>query len=48
MDKMIYEQFTKLLHRELIPAMGCTEPIAIAYVGATAKKIWAKCRNIAM
>ena len=38
MDKMIYEQFTKLLHRELIPAMGCTEPIAIAYAGATAKK----------
>lgn len=39
MDKTIYEEFTKLLHRELVPAMGCTEPIAIAYAGARARKV---------
>lgn len=30
-----YRQFyTELLHKELMPAMGCTEPIAIAYASA--------------
>ena len=30
---------TGILKRELIPAMGCTEPIAIAYAAANARKI---------
>ena len=37
MDKQIYEAYLAILHKELIPAMGCTEPIAIAYASAIAK-----------
>ena len=37
MDKQIYEAYVAILHKELIPAMGCTEPIAIAYAAAIAK-----------
>ncbi len=37
MDKQIYEAYCAILHKELIPAMGCTEPIAIAYASAIAK-----------
>lgn len=29
--------YTAALHRELVPALGCTEPIAIAYTAAKAK-----------
>lgn len=34
--------YTKFLHEELIPAMGCTEPIALAYAAAYAAKILGK------
>ncbi len=37
MEKQIYEAYLAILHNELIPAMGCTEPIAIAYASAIAK-----------
>ena len=30
----LYNQYLKILHEELQPAMGCTEPIAIAYAAA--------------
>lgn len=33
-----YQDYVKILEEELIPAMGCTEPIAIAYAGAVARK----------
>ena len=33
-----YQSYVKILEEELIPAMGCTEPIAIAYAGAVARK----------
>ncbi|MCD7773404.1 MAG: hypothetical protein LUH08_05045 [Ruminococcus sp.] len=36
-DKM-YDIYLKTLHEELVPAMGCTEPIAIAYAAALARK----------
>ncbi|OON95066.1 MAG: hypothetical protein ATN31_00130 [Candidatus Epulonipiscioides saccharophilum] len=39
MDKMIYNEYLDILKEELVPAMGCTEPIAIAFVAATARKI---------
>jgi L-cysteine desulfidase len=34
-----YEAFASLLCEELVPAMGCTEPIAIAYAAARAKEV---------
>lgn len=37
MEKHIYEAYVAILHKELIPAMGCTEPIAIAYASAIAR-----------
>ena len=42
MDKKQYDNYVKILRSELIPAMGCTEPIAIAYAAATARDILAK------
>lgn len=37
MDKASYDDYVKILHEELLPAMGCTEPIAIAYAAALAR-----------
>ncbi len=37
MDSVTYKTYLDILHSELIPAMGCTEPIAIALTAATAK-----------
>ena len=34
-----YQNFVKILHEELRPAMGCTEPIAIAYAAAKARAV---------
>ena len=34
-----YGQYVKILHEELQPAMGCTEPIAIAYAAAKATEV---------
>lgn len=34
-----YEAFIKILEEELKPAMGCTEPIALAYAAAVARKV---------
>lgn len=34
-----YNDFVELLKSELRPAMGCTEPIAVAYVSAKAREI---------
>ena len=38
MDSLIYKAYVDILHDELRAAMGCTEPIAIAYAGALARK----------
>ena len=34
----IYQIYVQILKEELVTAMGCTEPIALAYAGAVAKK----------
>ena len=38
----IYRQFVSILEEELRPAMGCTEPIALAYAGAKATQLLGK------
>ena len=37
MDRSIYEEYVRILEEELVPAMGCTEPIAVAYAAALAR-----------
>ena len=41
MDKQsrTYQAYVQILKEELIPAMGCTEPIAIAYAAAQARDV---------
>ena len=34
-----YQAYLQILKEELIPAMGCTEPIAIAYCAAKAARV---------
>ena len=34
-----YKLYLDILRSELVPAMGCTEPIALAYTGARARKL---------
>ena len=40
-----YCTYLQILRKELIPAMGCTEPIAVAYCAAIAGRPWAVCRS---
>ncbi len=35
----LYQQYLTILREELRPAMGCTEPIALAYAGAKARQV---------
>lgn len=37
MDECIYKAYVNILKEELLPAMGCTEPISVAYAAAIAK-----------
>lgn len=39
MDRNVYESYVKILNNELVPALGCTEPIAIAYAAAKAHAV---------
>ena len=34
-----YQNYIKILRSELIPAMGCTEPIAVAFAAAKAREV---------
>ncbi len=36
---LLYRQFVRILEEELRPAMGCTEPIALAYAAAKAREV---------
>ena len=35
----VYHTFVQILKEELVPAFGCTEPIAIAYCAAEARTV---------
>ena len=37
-----YDNYIAILREELVPAMGCTEPIAIAYAAAKAREVLAE------
>ena len=39
MNQKVYDSYIKILNKELIPALGCTEPIAIAYAAAKAREV---------
>ena len=38
----LYQQYLQILEEELRPAMGCTEPIALAYAAAKARQVLGK------
>lgn len=37
--KKVYDNYVAILKSELIPALGCTEPIAVAYAAAKAREV---------
>jgi L-cysteine desulfidase len=39
MEKKLYQNYINILKHELVPALGCTEPIAIAYAAAKARAV---------
>ncbi len=40
MEDKIYQSYLEILKEELIPALGCTEPIALAYAAASAREVF--------
>ena len=36
---ILYQAYIEILRRELVPAMGCTEPIAVAFCAAKAREV---------
>lgn len=46
MNRELYNTYVHILEEELIPAMGCTEPIAIAYAASIARAALGCSRNM--
>lgn len=42
LSKEIKNEFIKIIREELVPAMGCTEPIALAYASARGREVLGK------
>ena len=42
MERKIYDNYLAILKSELLPAMGCTEPIAVAFAAAKARAVLGK------
>ena len=41
-NSVTYQTYLQILNEELMPAMGCTEPIAVAYCAAKARQVLGK------
>lgn len=39
LEQKLYDNYLAILRHELVPALGCTEPIAIAYAAARAREV---------
>ena len=39
LDEIKYQTYVQILKEELVPAMGCTEPIALSYCASKALDI---------
>ena len=42
MNKTLYNEYVRILNEELLPATGCTEPIAVAYAAALSREALGK------
>ena len=42
MERNVYDNYLTILKAELLPAMGCTEPIAVAFAAAKARAVLGK------